>query len=290
MNQEVSTKDLFRKSNDMAGYVARNPIVLSRYLTTAANCRHYTVSNQLLILTGLSGINGNIPQLVLSENEWNNYGVEIPENTTPIWIMEHAPRTEYNYIPRDVYDISQTNYTYEKPKYEAGSLAEMLYIVKPCKLEINNDLKVAGTRCFYRASEDVIQVRQGFKSFEDLFMDLSKEYYHYYFNEKVDEKPKNSNNPIQKPIYNRANYMDDVAMSCMITAYHFGIIDKISIEKMPAVFGKYMTGKEGKNGQADMDTNKIKKALGNIVEGSYSVMDGIDKLIQQQERVDDYAR
>lgn len=264
--QEVDTKRLFELSNNMANFIVKSPEALSRYLITAANCRHYTVSNQLLILSGMNSIAGNKsnPTLVLTEEAWIQYGINVLPGAKPIWIMEYAPNSKYEYIPRPVFDLSQTSGSYQKPVYEIGSLCEKMYMIKPCKVEFNDELRVPGTKCYYRSGEECIQVRSGFKTMEELFCNLSTEYAHYFFHKETNNKDgKNT-------AYNRAVNKSQADMTGMINALYFGVIKNIDIKEVPEFLS------------SNNNSSKIKEKLNDILKPAYYMMDNIDKLIVKE--------
>lgn len=278
---EVTIDALFSYSNSQAQYVAENEEALKAFLTTAANCRHYTVANQLLI-NGYATVMGFEAKDVRPLSAWEEYGITIRQGQYPIYVMEHAPGTEKTYIPREVFDISQTDALQTEVTADKGLLTEALILAAPCPLEYQDTMKVRGTRAFYFPDEAVIQTTKGFRSYDEIFASVSREYVHYFIHNEIMKHDKNKTGGQAKTVYPRAVYTDTTLASAYIICTAFKM--DTSGFLMNNAFAKL---KEG-------NPKEIKKALEQAVVPAYAVM---DKISEQEQRLsrwnemgNDYAR
>lgn len=260
---EVSIDQLFEFSNEMSEYVIADEEAFKNYLKTAAFTGRYTVANQLLIQGYMNGINGQTAHDVRSEEEWAQFGI-IVNRDMPIYIMEYSPKEEKRYIPRRVYDISQTNAMQPTYVYDAGQATEALLMSKPCEIEFVEVMKIKGKKAIYTPDKERIEVTSGFENFSEIFFDLASEYAHYYKHQ--DFKEQNGDGNVKK-IYPRAANNYAAYMASYVTGAAYGLEDGFKIE-MP----KYDKGKT---------PAEIKRGLGEIViPASKSIKAANDKLIE----------
>lgn len=261
--EEVSVDYLFDLSNQMATFVGSNEEGFRNFLKTAAFTLHNTVSNQLLIQSYLMSINGRLPVEVKTAEEWNNEGISIKNDTSPIYIMERAGE-EKGYRPKVVYDISQTD-AQLPPVNDKGIVLEQFMKSAPCRIEYTDNFKIKGTRSMYMPTEDVISVTKGFKSFDEIFSGLAMEYMHRSYacgdvRKGKKEKTEKANNVYQRGAYNDSAYAGAYMIA---TRYGFDTSSYSFMNTMERLKGA--------------DYKDIKKVLENIVSPAIEICKATDK-------------
>ena len=169
---EFDVKDLFTNSNNMADYVRTNPDGYRNYLTIAANCDKYSVSNQLLI-HGFGG--GKKPAYLDDYSNWIKNGFTIKEDATIIHILEKDSNVKEGYKDRMLVDVTDTNAQYQPIVYDKGIVLEALMTSSPCKIEFNPEITSKAT---YVPNKQIIEVSRGYKNIEQIFERLSMEMVH----------------------------------------------------------------------------------------------------------------
>lgn len=263
----ATTEELFKLSNDMADYVAKNEEGFINYLKTASFTRHNTVSNQLLILSYLSSINGNFAKDVRDAETWNSIGISVRNDTYPIYIMEHDPVQPKIYKPRAVYDISQTNAAQDSITYDKGFVAEALLLSAPCSVEYTDNLKVKGTKAMYRPDSGKIEVTKGFRSYDEIVSNMAREYAHFYFHSESNKQKKPEE--AVKNVYARAVHNEPAYAASFVVANAYGIdTSGYNFSHVPSSMGKY-------------ETKEIKHELNKIFSAAKNIMNNLDRQLER---------
>ena len=260
----VSTDELFKLSNAMADYVAKNEEGYVNYLKTASFTRNYSVSNQLLIQSYLYSINGQLPRDVRDVQEWNKLGISVMNDTYPIYVMEHDPTHPKSYKPREVYDISQTN-AQGTDSYDKGFVVEALLLSAPCPIEFAEKIKVKGTRAIYHPDSKKIEVTKGFRSMDEIVSHVSREYAHCCYATETAKNKKDN----EVFVYPRAVYNDMAYAASFVVSNAYGIDTSLyKFSNVISSIGKF-------------DTNEIKRELNRVIVAANSIMNNLDKQLDR---------
>lgn len=267
---DVSIDYLFELSNQMADYVARNEEGFTRFLKTASYCRNFTVSNQLLIQSYLYSINGRIAEKVNDAETWNSYGISVKADAAAIYVMEHDPKQHKVYKPRAVYDISQTDAASTAASYDKGFLVESLLMSAPCPVEYTDNLKIKGTRAYFRPDTGKIEVTKGFKSYDEMYVNLAMEYAHCgIYNQLAKETETGSKSPGTSYVYPRAVYSATAYASSFVSAHAYGIdTSGFRFTHAPESF-------------KGMKVKEIKNELDTIVKSAHEITKGLDRQLER---------
>ena len=82
------------------------------------------------------------------------------------------------YVARLCYDISQTNASETGKGYDKGYLAETILKCSPCSIKYVDRINDTKIKAIYKASTDEINITNGFKSYDEVFCTVVREYVH----------------------------------------------------------------------------------------------------------------
>lgn len=250
--QAEKTKELFDFCNEMTKWIISDAEPYKNFLSWASRfTAGYTIANQILIY----GYNNNA-KLVYDEQTWNSYGINVVDRN-PIYVMEYAPeQSEMKYIPREVFDISQTDGSYPDPFVftDKGAACENLLLSAPCKVQYVEQMRTKGTKGMYYPEENLIEVTKGCKSFDEIFSVLASEYAHQEFcsNQQAHRKAGKDVSPVKG--YPRGRYNWDA----FSVAYALGARYQMDLSAFPfSVFPSSWTDKKTKPSDIRNELNLI---------------------------------
>lgn len=164
------TEQLTEYAGALAKWTLEDGNNLMTYLNVLSHFPgEYTVNNQLLIMgyrVDAEYINGL--------DEWNNLGVMVREDASPIVIIE--PYGE-GFREKYMYDVKDTDTAWQKPVYDKATVLEAL-IASAGKIDVVDEIK-KGVRAMYIPDEKLIRVKRSSElGFDKFFTAIASELYH----------------------------------------------------------------------------------------------------------------
>lgn len=241
-------EELYEYVNQMAAYVISSPETYSAFLRNTSKVQGHTVSNRLIIsgYTSFEDV-GYLKDL----EEWQNEGGPGGDKARMVYIMKHNPDNVNVYEPRPMVAITEDR---SKLSYDKGYMVERLMMAAPCRIEYDDQ---ARNRALYVPDTKRIRVTKGFKSYEQVFFELSREYAHAVMHSKMEEvysKDKTGKGDVLKLKYPRLQN-DFIAYSAAyaIAARYDMLPQGLSINQLP------------ENWTGLMEPKEIKKELGAVI-------------------------
>ena len=260
--------ELFGYANSMSSAAGENATSLKQFLDiSATECSHYTAANRLLI-------QGYFPEAtdVKRLSEWESLGYSVNPDAFPIYLLEKEKDKNGNgkegYVARLCYDISQTNAFSTEKKYDRAYLTESILKCAPCSIKYVDRINDTRVKAIYKSGTDEINVTSGFKSYDEVFCTLAREYVHAgiygkvkelelsMWNKEIKEIKEGNISPTEKftpSAYKRSKYITHADAAAYVTAKYFGIDTEalgFNFNEIPAGFygtKEVNTGLNGKN-------------------------------------------
>ena len=182
---EIDTEKLMNEVNTTTKDIATNVEIYKKFLSWSGRFMNYSdpfnenpnigysIANQILIYSF-----NNKAKLCYTEKLWNRMGISVQNKDSPIYVIKHVNGKEF--IPEELYDISDTNAQQYRDitGKDIPSMCEALLISAPCDIRYVKNIKEG--KILLSEDGDSINVTNGFKDFENIFITVSQELSHYY--------------------------------------------------------------------------------------------------------------
>lgn len=254
---EYTTGDGVRFAGELAQWALSDGNNLIYYLNVLSRFSHYTLNNQLLIMSYK-------PDAVFIKGieEWNELGVRVNDTVEkPIYIIEPVKGTS-EFTWKLMYDAPDTDYVYKDSVPDKFSALEALLTNQEHVIEVVDEIK-QNVRAMYMPDTGKILVKRSSQvSPDEFFTAIAAEMVHAMTAEK------------SEGVYNRgANQL-----TAMATAYTLGTkygIDtgNIRLQNLPERYAK-LSVKDAKS-----ELNKINQQFGHI---NTNMMQALDVILKRE--------
>ena len=220
----------------MSKWVLSDSAALKLYLDVIGKCPDYSVNNQLLLMYESQ----EKPfTMIKAHDTWENQGVAVNQDAAAyyIWepdkdangevIMAANGKEPAGYHYKYMYDVADTNYSYQKPEPSGEQALEALLTRKDIPIQVVDSIKnVSGARAMYAPKDKLIYVvRSGKVPADEFFTAIATEMGHAICHGQMKDTTM---------AYNRAQYHYTCCVAAYALASHYGIsTDALNIDVLP---------------------------------------------------------
>ena len=220
----------------MCKWVLSDSAALKMYLDVIGKCPDYSLNNQLLLMYESQ----EKPfTTIKAQDTWEHQGVTINSDAAAyyIWepdkdesgevIMAANGKEPAGYHYKYMYDVADTNYSYQKTEPSGEQALEALLTRKDISIQVVDSIKnVSGARAMYAPKDKMIYVvRSGKVPADEFFTAIATEMGHAICHRQMKDTTM---------AYNRAQYHYTCCVAAYALASHYRIsTDALNIDVLP---------------------------------------------------------